>query len=130
MKIAVEIRDLTVLFDDFAAIDGVSLTVERGTSFGLVGESPVRLTIDRNLVGARADDWNLDAPIDGQHLLHGEALLEMKFHLSLPDLFRDLLPQLPTQPARVSKYRRCVNLCGLAGPVILSGPHEQRIAAS
>jgi hypothetical protein len=32
----------------------------------------------------------------------------------MPDLFRRLLPDLPLQSARVSKYRRCVRLCGLA----------------
>jgi hypothetical protein len=103
----------------------------RTAFFGHVGNTPVRLTIDRNLVGAPADDWNLTSPFDGHPLLDGEALMEMKFHISMPELFKDLLPHLPTSPARLSKYRRCVHLCKLASPIILPGPHEQhRIAAS
>jgi len=38
----------------------------------------------------------------------------LKFHDTIPDLFRGLLPLLPMQAARASKYRRCVRLCGLA----------------
>ena len=52
-------------------------------------------------------------------LLHGAVLLEMKYHVSLPAVLRDLLPMLPAQPTRVSKYRRCVHMCGLAAPDIL-----------
>jgi len=36
---AIDIRDLTVDFDQFRALDGVSLQVAKGESFGLVGES-------------------------------------------------------------------------------------------
>jgi hypothetical protein len=50
----------------------------------------------------------------GIELLPGRGLLELKFHDAMPDLFRRLLPELPLQSARVSKYRRCVRLCGLA----------------
>ena len=31
----------------------------------------------------------------------------------MPALYRDLLELLPIQPARASKYRRCVELCGI-----------------
>ena len=50
---------------------------------------------------------------DGEPLLPGGVLLEMKFHVHLPELFRSLLPRLPLQQGRVSKYRRCVQVCGL-----------------
>ncbi|MFG1360985.1 ABC transporter ATP-binding protein [Xanthobacter pseudotagetidis] len=39
MKHAIEIRDLSVVYDGFKALKSVSLAVEPGESFGLVGES-------------------------------------------------------------------------------------------
>ena len=69
------------------------------------------------------EEWSIERamprtvlpPPYGQPLLPGGVLLELKFHVHLPQLFHDLLPLLPLQPARLSKYRRCIQLCGLAG---------------
>jgi hypothetical protein len=108
----------------------VRVSYERTAFFGQAGASPVRMTLDRNLVGAAANDWDIVPLRDGLPLLHGAVLLEMKYHITMPELFRDLLPHLPAQPARVSKYRHCVHMCGLAEPVILPKPMELRSAAS
>ena len=85
----------------------------RTAFFGRSDDSPVRLTLDCELIGVPAGGWEVPPLTDGRPLLPGGVLLEMKFHVHLPALFRDLLPLLPLQPARVSKYRRCVQLCGL-----------------
>ena len=82
--------------------------------FGISGGQAVRLTIDENLVGVPARGWEAQPLQEGLDLLPGRGLLELKFHDSMPELFRRLLPELPLQAARVSKYRRCVRLCGLA----------------
>ncbi|MBP85273.1 MAG: multidrug ABC transporter ATP-binding protein [Planctomycetaceae bacterium] len=37
MSLAVETQDLTRFFDDFCAVDGVNLSVERGTLYGFLG---------------------------------------------------------------------------------------------
>ena len=86
----------------------------RTAFFGTAGGQPVRVTIDENLIGVPAKGWEAEPLRDGLELLPGGALLELKFHDAMPDLFRRLLPELPLQTARVSKYRRCVALCGLA----------------
>lgn len=39
MNIAVSARDVTVIYEDFKALDSVSIAVEKGQSYGLVGES-------------------------------------------------------------------------------------------
>lgn len=66
----------------------------------------VRLTIDRDLRGERAFDWDLSPLTAGRPLVAGKAVLELKFQGMLPGLFRDLLAGLPGQvPAGVSKYR-------------------------
>lgn len=85
----------------------------RTAFFGHAGSLPVRLTLDRELIGAAVADWSAAPLHEGSSLLPGGVLVELKFHAHLPELFRELLPQLPLQQARVSKYRRCVQLCRL-----------------
>ncbi len=91
------------------------IAYQRTAFFGGSSESPLRLTLDTNLRGAKARGWEVPRLDDGLPLLPGSVLLELKFHLAMPDLFRQLLPLLPLQTARVSKYRRCVELCVLNG---------------
>jgi len=86
----------------------------RTAFYGVSGGQAVRLTIDENLVGLPARGWEALPLEEGLGLLPGGALLELKFQDAIPELFRRLLPDLPPQTARVSKYRRCVRLCGLA----------------
>lgn len=86
----------------------------RTAFFGVAGGQSVRLTIDENLVGVPAQGWDASPLQDGQALLPGGALLELKFQDTIPALFRGLLPELPPQTARISKFRRCIQVCGLA----------------
>jgi hypothetical protein len=86
----------------------------RTAFFGVSGGQAVRLTIDEDVIGVPARGWDAQPLQDGLALMPGRALLELKFHDSMPELFRGLLPELPLRTAGVSKYRRCVRLCGLA----------------
>jgi hypothetical protein len=88
----------------------------RTAFFGRAGDAPIRLTLDRELMGMPASGWEPSSVDAGRPLLPGGVLVELKFHLHLPPLFHELLPRLPAQPARVSKYRRCVELHGLDKP--------------
>ena len=89
------------------------VTYRRTAFFGHSGGMPIRMTLDRDLTGELANGWDLLLK-EGQPLLPGEVLLELKFHTHLPELFRGLLPRLPLQQGRVSKYRQCMQVCGLA----------------
>jgi len=64
----IEIRDLVVRFGEFTAVDGVSLSVPEGASFGLVGESGSgKSTILRAIAGLN--------PISGGSIaVHGKPL--------------------------------------------------------
>ena len=86
----------------------------RTAYFGMSGHQAVRVTIDQQLVGVPTRGWDIQPLEEGVDLLPGGALLELKFHDVMPQLFRRLLPDLPLKTARVSKYRRCMVLCGLA----------------
>jgi len=91
------------------------LGYHRTAFMGVVAEGePVRLTLDRDVQGEPAKGWEVAPLQGGRPLLPGEAVLELKFHSSLPRLFRDLLALLPA-PGGVSKYRRCVEVWGLTG---------------
>ncbi|HEY7427476.1 MAG TPA: polyphosphate polymerase domain-containing protein [Gemmataceae bacterium] len=76
---------------------------------------PMRLTLDRDVVGTTALGWTVPDRVDGRPLLLGEVILELKFRASLPTLFHELLAVLPSRLAGVSKYGRCVEAWGLAG---------------
>jgi hypothetical protein len=86
----------------------------RTAFFGMAGSQSVRLTIDENLIGVPARGWEAAPLEEGLELLPGGALLELKFQDSIPELFRGLLPELPARTARISKFRRCIQMCGLA----------------
>jgi hypothetical protein len=76
---------------------------------------PVRLTLDRDVMGTTASTWTVPAGVEGRTLLPGEVILELKFRSSLPALFHDLLGVLPSRLAGVSKYGRCVEAWNLGG---------------
>ena len=105
-------------FLDYALKKGVAPTCRVGyrrtAFFGMSGRQSVRVTIDESLIGVPTRGWEAQPLQEGLDLLPGGALFEMKFQDSMPELFRRLLPELPPRTARVSKYRRCVQLCGLA----------------
>lgn len=75
---------------------------------------PLRLTLDRNVVGSPATRWTVPASVEGRTLLPEEVILELKYRTSLPPLFHELLAALPSRLAGVSKYGRCVETWDLA----------------
>lgn len=75
---------------------------------------PLRLTLDRDVVGAPASAWTVPAKVEGRALLPGEVILELKYRANLPPLFQELLAALPARLAGVSKYGRCVEAWDLA----------------
>ena len=109
------------------------VTYLRTAFFGRAGDGPVRLTIDRELMGAPTTTWDVSPLRDGTPLLPDGGLLELKFHIHVPPLFQDLIARLPGQLPRCSKYRRCVELSGLAAnlpPASLPFPTGGAQAAS
>jgi len=90
------------------------VTYLRTAFFGRAADGPIRLTIDRDLAGAPTTTWDVSPLRDGTPLLPDGGLLELKFHIHVPPLFQELIARLPGQLPRVSKYRRCVELSGLA----------------
>ncbi|HND55293.1 MAG TPA: hypothetical protein PLV92_22925, partial [Pirellulaceae bacterium] len=70
-------------------------------------EGPLRLTLDRQLRGELTDRWGMPALESGKPLLVGKVIVEMKFRLTMPTPFKQLVAELGITPGPVSKYRLC-----------------------
>jgi hypothetical protein len=75
---------------------------------------PLRLTLDRVVLGTLATTWTVPPRVEGRALMPDEVILELKYRHNLPVLFHDLLAVLPSRMAGVSKYGRCVETWDLA----------------
>jgi hypothetical protein len=85
---------------------------ERLAYVGFAPEGPVRVTFDRRVMGEPADAWSVEPPRDPVPLLTGSVILELKFRLALPLLFKELIESQRLSPAAVSKYRLCLEAWG------------------
>lgn len=89
------------------------ISYDRVAHVGHDGHGPLRLTLDRNLRGARADGWDVAEVKGGTPLLPGQVVLELKYRAALPALFKQLLQEMRLHPGPVSKYRTGIRVCGL-----------------
>lgn len=92
------------------------ISYRRRAFVGSCPESPLRLTLDRRLIGVLTSDWNLDSLEAGLPLLQGEVILELKFHHALPGPFKELIRDFNLSPRSVSKYRLCREAWNAAEP--------------
>lgn len=83
---------------------------------GSTQHGPVRLTVDRSiqtlpleLVGF--NDLAPGAPVSGD-----QVIVEFKFRLNMPALFKELVERFGLTPKRISKYRLAVVALGLVDP--------------
>lgn len=84
---------------------------------GASSTGPTRVTMDRAVRGAPADGLSVEpANGDGWALLDDEAIVEFKYLVALPALFKELMETLRLTPRPVSKYRRCAAAAGFAAP--------------
>jgi hypothetical protein len=83
------------------------LSYVRTAYVGTSPDGPMRLTLDRYLRGAPANGWRVAVPEDGEPFLTGSVICELKFHLALPLLFKELVHQFHLAPTAISKYKTC-----------------------
>jgi peptide/nickel transport system ATP-binding protein len=148
MKTALSAKDLCVVYDDFFALDHVSIDVEEGQSFGLVGESGSgKSTLLRAIAGL--------APVtDGEITVSGETLSgksrSKAFYRNVQMVFQDpygslhprqTIDRLLLEPLAIhgiadseAKITRALDEVGLGNgfrfryPHQLSGGQRQRVA--
>jgi hypothetical protein len=81
--------------------------------FGRNEEGPLRLTFDRQIRGGAMPHWSFDAPAQQHDLLSGFVVCEFKFRDRLPTVFKNVMHEMQLTPQGVSKYRRCLEACGV-----------------
>jgi hypothetical protein len=87
---------------------------QRTAFVGVCPEGPLRLTLDRHLHGVPATGWALAALEGGLPLLAGRVILEFKFRVAVPLLFKELVRDMRLTPGSVSKYRLCREAWGVS----------------
>jgi hypothetical protein len=81
------------------------------TEFGAI-----RLTVDEDLRALPVDDF-LFQPACGDPVLPDQAIVEFKFRMAMPTVFKQLVAQFAIEPQRFSKYRLAATALGLASPL-------------
>lgn len=137
-----ELRQLTKDFPGHRAVDGVSLTLERGAFYSLLGPSGCGKTTTLRLVGG------FEQPTSGDVVLNGEVINSKKpYERDVSTVFQNyaLFPHLTAQgnvefglrerraADRAERARRALQLVQLTGkhdrlPAQLSGGEKQRVA--
>jgi hypothetical protein len=100
------------------------VSYNRMARVGMSPTGPLRLTIDTQVSAVIVDKVAFSNDV-GQLLLPGQAVLEMKYRVQLPVLFKRLIEELSIAPRSVSKYRTAVGRLNL-----VSGSEEtEKMAA-
>ena len=100
------------------------ITYERVAFVKSISGIAARLTIDSKLVAVPATDWTVpQAPLQGESLLNGKRILELKFRGAMPVLFRELVEHYRLQVTSFSKYRTAVERCHALNKGL---PHDRR----
>jgi hypothetical protein len=75
---------------------------------------PIRLTLDDGLNASEVDSPVFRPHALGVSLLEGQAIVEMKFRLAMPAIFKEMLKEFRMIPQPVSKYRLAVPVLSAA----------------
>lgn len=98
---------------------------ERVARLGMTAEGPIRLTVDRDVRAFLSTDFGIAEEGEWIALLPDRCILELKFRLAMPALFKQLLTEVPLTPQPTSKYRLSIQAFGLDPAVERNGqPHQ------
>lgn len=86
---------------------------QRTARVGMASTGPVRLTLDRKITALPISTIDFTNE-PGIEVLPGQEVLELKYRVHVPPLFKDLIEELNLQPRAISKYRMAVEALGLA----------------
>lgn len=77
---------------------------------------PVRLTVDRVIRSVQLGQTAFNDLGSGIELSEDQVIVEFKFRLAMPILFKELVERFGLTPKRISKYRLAVVALGLVEP--------------
>jgi len=76
----------------------------------------IRLTVDDDLRALPAAGLSF-LPGSGDVVNHSHSIVEFKFRMAMPLVFKQLVEQFAIKPQRVSKYRMAATALGLVQPL-------------
>ena len=91
------------------------ISYERVARVGAGLAGPLRMTVDRSFLCRPSSTLAVPHLGEGEVLFAGQGVVELKYRVTMPPLFKSLLRELGLTPARASKYRSGIKSCGL-GP--------------
>jgi hypothetical protein len=77
----------------------------------------IRLTIDEDLRAIPAASLSLRRFGCGDRVMDNQAIVEFKFRVAMPTVFKQLVEQFGIKPQRVSKYRMAAPAVGIVSPL-------------
>jgi hypothetical protein len=89
------------------------VSYHRTARVGLGTWGPMRLTLDDQILASRTQDLVFQ-PAPSTPVLPDRVVLEMKFRVEMPAVFKHLVEEFALQPQSLSKYRLAVPVIGLA----------------
>jgi len=108
------------------------IAYQRVARLGMTPAGPIRLTVDRTVQAFPTDEYGVREAGNWVELLPDKCILELKFRLGMPPLFKSLIDQLALAPQPVSKYRLSMQAFGLApaAPVDGAVAHNGHVSAN
>jgi hypothetical protein len=82
----------------------IQMSYDRTARVGMASAGPMRMTIDTNLRVLPMPDRAF-IPGVGFPLIEGKCIMELKFRMHVPALFKELMETFTLAPSPVSKYR-------------------------
>jgi hypothetical protein len=107
-------------------VPACNMSYERVARVGMTQDGPIRLTVDRGIRCQRAAGLSVPSVVHGMPVLTGQSILEFKYRIAMPALFKDALEQFNLYPTSVSKYRLSIGAGANVTPTLhpLSPAHE------
>jgi hypothetical protein len=93
---------------------------QRTARVALTSHGPVRLTIDRSIQVVPLSEVGFNDASEGVMLSENKVIVEFKFRVGMPTLFKEVVERFALTPKRISKYRLAVVALGLAEPPVES----------
>ena len=84
----------------------------RDAYFSAGGDTPIRVTFDRDIRGGVVSHWSFGSPTASIALLADSVVCEFKFRGSMPAGLKSFLHEFQLSPHGVSKYRKCMQAAG------------------
>jgi hypothetical protein len=101
----------------------VQMSYDRIARVGVASAGPIRMTVDANLRVLPMPDRAF-IPGVGFPLIEGHCIVELKYRVELPALFKRLVEDFGIEPGAVSKYRLGVSV--LDYPPVTAPPAPER----